>query len=212
MWGAAPGKLSVPVRDRLPGHGGGFVQHGHPESAGKEGAPEREGHIQSAGCKRSCAPESEVRHDPGLRLFHVFSDEDRDAYVSSLESVLAPDGTIYMLCFSEKEPPGWGPRRITATRSALHSAGTGRSITSARPLSTPTSWIAPSTPGSYPSAERRGERRLLLSSTILRCPAHRWFQPRCRTWQLPSYCSVYDNEHHGRCNPFPGLRVRQRFC
>jgi ubiquinone/menaquinone biosynthesis C-methylase UbiE len=46
-------------------------------------------------------------------LFHVFSDRDREVYVEGLRSVLRPRGRFYMLCFSEKEPIGWGgPRRI----------------------------------------------------------------------------------------------------
>jgi SAM-dependent methyltransferase len=46
-------------------------------------------------------------------LFHVFSDNDRAAYVKSLGAVLAPRGRYYMLCFSDKEPVDWGgPRRV----------------------------------------------------------------------------------------------------
>ena len=46
-------------------------------------------------------------------LFHVFSDPDRADYVRSLAEALQPGGTLYMICFSDREPPGWGPRRIT---------------------------------------------------------------------------------------------------
>jgi len=47
-------------------------------------------------------------------LFHVFSDDDRRTYVRSLKSALNTSGTYVMLCFSDKEPPGWGgPRRVT---------------------------------------------------------------------------------------------------
>lgn len=45
-------------------------------------------------------------------LFHVFSDEERNVFVSGLHSVLKPRGTYYMLCFSEHQPGTWGPRRI----------------------------------------------------------------------------------------------------
>ena len=45
-------------------------------------------------------------------LFHVFDDEDRAPFVASLASVIRPGGRYFMLCFSENEPPGWGPRRI----------------------------------------------------------------------------------------------------
>jgi SAM-dependent methyltransferase len=46
-------------------------------------------------------------------LFHVFDDEDRAPFVASLASAIRPHGEYFMLCFSENEPPGWGPRRIT---------------------------------------------------------------------------------------------------
>ncbi|SRR5581483_889832 len=45
-------------------------------------------------------------------LFHVFDDEDRARYVESLASVVEPGGRYHMLVFSDREPPGWGPRRV----------------------------------------------------------------------------------------------------
>jgi cyclopropane fatty-acyl-phospholipid synthase-like methyltransferase len=46
-------------------------------------------------------------------LFHTLSDADRPLFVKSLAAVLSHNGTYFMLCFSDKEPPGYGPRRIT---------------------------------------------------------------------------------------------------
>jgi cyclopropane fatty-acyl-phospholipid synthase-like methyltransferase len=46
-------------------------------------------------------------------LFHVFEDDDRVQYVDSLRAVLPPGGRIYMLCFSDRQPGDWGPRRVT---------------------------------------------------------------------------------------------------
>jgi cyclopropane fatty-acyl-phospholipid synthase-like methyltransferase len=47
-------------------------------------------------------------------LFHVFTDEERVRFVESLRSALNKDGTYFMLCFSDKEPAGWGgPRRVS---------------------------------------------------------------------------------------------------
>jgi cyclopropane fatty-acyl-phospholipid synthase-like methyltransferase len=46
-------------------------------------------------------------------LFHVFSDEDRQRYVQGLASVVKPGGSLIVLCFSDKEPPGDGPRRVS---------------------------------------------------------------------------------------------------
>jgi SAM-dependent methyltransferase len=46
-------------------------------------------------------------------LFHIFDDDDRVRYVDSLRAVLQPGGRLYMLCFSDRQPGDWGPRRIT---------------------------------------------------------------------------------------------------
>lgn len=46
-------------------------------------------------------------------LFHVFSDEHRQRYVDGLASVLRPGGRLFLLCFSDNEPPGDGPRRVS---------------------------------------------------------------------------------------------------
>jgi len=46
-------------------------------------------------------------------LFHTLSDEDRPVFVENLATVLSPAGKYFMLCFSELEPGGYGPRRIT---------------------------------------------------------------------------------------------------
>ncbi len=46
-------------------------------------------------------------------LFHVFTDEERPIFVTSLSSTLQPGGKYFMLCFSEHEPGSCGPRRVT---------------------------------------------------------------------------------------------------
>jgi SAM-dependent methyltransferase len=46
-------------------------------------------------------------------LFHVFDDHARQRYVASLASVVRPGGTLHLICFSELEPWGGGPRRVT---------------------------------------------------------------------------------------------------
>ena len=45
-------------------------------------------------------------------LFHVFDDTQRARYVTSLASVLRPGGTCYLMCFSDRQPGDWGPRRV----------------------------------------------------------------------------------------------------
>jgi cyclopropane fatty-acyl-phospholipid synthase-like methyltransferase len=46
-------------------------------------------------------------------LFHVFSDEDRKHYVEGLATVLKPGGSLFLLCFSDREPGTQGPRRVS---------------------------------------------------------------------------------------------------
>lgn len=46
-------------------------------------------------------------------LFHTFSDNDRPRYVASLASVLDAGGRCYLMCFSERQPGDFGPRRVT---------------------------------------------------------------------------------------------------
>ncbi len=46
-------------------------------------------------------------------LFHTFTDEERPLYVSGLATVVRPRGSVNILCFSDQEPPGAGPRRVT---------------------------------------------------------------------------------------------------
>jgi SAM-dependent methyltransferase len=50
-----------------------------------------------------------------MGLFHVFPDEARERYRESLARVLRPSGTYFMMCFSDRQPGDWGPRRITQT-------------------------------------------------------------------------------------------------
>ena len=46
-------------------------------------------------------------------VFHVFDDEDRHRYATSVRGVLRPGGHLFLLCFSERQPGDWGPRRVT---------------------------------------------------------------------------------------------------
>jgi len=45
-------------------------------------------------------------------LFHVWTDEERPRYAASIGSVLAPGGHVYLMCFSDRQPGDWGPRRV----------------------------------------------------------------------------------------------------
>ncbi len=46
-------------------------------------------------------------------LFHVFDDHDRASFVESLGTALVPGGHYFMLCFSDRQPGDWGPRRVS---------------------------------------------------------------------------------------------------
>jgi cyclopropane fatty-acyl-phospholipid synthase-like methyltransferase len=46
-------------------------------------------------------------------VFHVFSDEDRARYVASLAAALPSGGSCYLMCFSDRQPGEYGPRRVT---------------------------------------------------------------------------------------------------
>jgi cyclopropane fatty-acyl-phospholipid synthase-like methyltransferase len=46
-------------------------------------------------------------------LFHVFSDDDRRRYVQGLAHIVEPEGRIFLMCFSDKEPGVEGPRRVS---------------------------------------------------------------------------------------------------
>ncbi len=61
-------------------------------------------------------PDLKRRFDSAIDsgLFHVFDDDERPLFERSLAATLPPGGTYFMMCFSEKEPVGWGgPRRVT---------------------------------------------------------------------------------------------------
>jgi hypothetical protein len=46
-------------------------------------------------------------------LFHIFTGEDRVAFVESLRSVVVPGGRYFMLGFSDRQPGDWGPHRLS---------------------------------------------------------------------------------------------------
>jgi len=46
-------------------------------------------------------------------FFHTLSDPERPVYAENLHAVLRSEGSYFMLAFSELEPGGYGPRRVT---------------------------------------------------------------------------------------------------
>ncbi|GAA0237860.1 methyltransferase domain-containing protein [Haladaptatus pallidirubidus] len=67
-------------------------------------------------------------------LFHIFDDKNRRKYIASLDAVTAPDGHTIVLCFSDREPGDWGPRRISEQelRTAFTDGWTVETVESAR--------------------------------------------------------------------------------
>lgn len=55
--------------------------------------------------------EFDVIIDSGL--FHTMTDEERPVFARQVHRVLKKDGKYFMLCFSDKEPDGYGPRRVS---------------------------------------------------------------------------------------------------
>lgn len=45
--------------------------------------------------------------------FHTFDDAARDRYVRSLHGALRRSGRMFIMCFSDRQPGTWGPRRVT---------------------------------------------------------------------------------------------------
>lgn len=46
-------------------------------------------------------------------VFHSFDDKDRPRYVDVLTSATRLGGLLLLMCFSERQPGDWGPRRVT---------------------------------------------------------------------------------------------------
>ena len=62
-------------------------------------------------------------------VFHIFGDEDQARYVTSLASVLRSGGHCYLMCFSDRQPGEYGPRRVR--QDELRAAfGDGWAVTS----------------------------------------------------------------------------------
>ena len=48
-----------------------------------------------------------------IGMFHTLADEERPVYADALRRALVPDGRCFLLCWSERNPWGRGPRRVT---------------------------------------------------------------------------------------------------
>ena len=65
-------------------------------------------------------------------LFHTFSDQERVLFVESLGRILTMRGKYFMLCFSDREPAGWGGLRRVSREEIAASFSKGWSVDSIR--------------------------------------------------------------------------------
>ena len=56
-------------------------------------------------------------------LFHVLDDGDRPAYVAALAAATEVGGRCHVLCFSDRQPGMFGPRRVTQDELRASFAG-----------------------------------------------------------------------------------------
>ncbi len=61
----------------------------------------------------SCFREGEFDAVVDSGLFHTLADEERPVFMEQVFTVLKGDGAYFMMCFSDKEPGEWGPRRVS---------------------------------------------------------------------------------------------------
>jgi len=61
----------------------------------------------------SCFREDEFDTVIDSGLFHALTDEERPVYVRQVYRVLKDGGQYFMMCFSDKQPGEWGPRRVS---------------------------------------------------------------------------------------------------
>lgn len=56
-------------------------------------------------------------------FFHALTDTDRVQFSEALATALVPGGTYVMLCFSDRVPGAWGPRRVSEAEIRTTFAG-----------------------------------------------------------------------------------------
>ncbi len=67
-------------------------------------------------------------------LFHTFSDADRPRYVASLAAAVRPGGRAFVLCWSDRNAFGFGPRRVTRREiRSMFRASTGWRVDAIEP-------------------------------------------------------------------------------
>lgn len=83
----------------------------------REKATERRLHVRFSVCNvlslGLCFRKEEFDTAIDLGLFHALEDLERPVYVGQVARVLKDGGQYFMMCFSDKQPGDWGPRRVS---------------------------------------------------------------------------------------------------
>ena len=66
-------------------------------------------------------------------FFHALTDEQRVDFAEKLAGVLAPGGVYAMLCFSDRVPGPWGPRRVSEAEIRATFSGSEWRVREVRP-------------------------------------------------------------------------------
>ncbi len=80
------------------------------QKAAARGAASAQFHVWDALQLRRLRKTFDTVIDSGL--FHVFTDEQRRPYAEALAEVTTSGADVFILCWSDAEPPGPGPRRV----------------------------------------------------------------------------------------------------
>lgn len=95
-------------------------------------------------------------------LFHCLDDDARAKYVAGLASVVRPGGRVSLMCFSDAEPEGQGPRRIKRSE-LLQSFASGWYVEQIEPVhfeiaaSVPEGMFSPGGPQAWFATFRRSD-------------------------------------------------------
>lgn len=88
-------------------------------------------------------------------LFHTFNGDERPGYVASLASVTEPDGTLYILCFSDHGPET-GPHPISEVElMEAFDAGNGWNLAALHPDRIQTRFHHDGAPAWFATVKRR---------------------------------------------------------
>lgn len=66
-------------------------------------------------------------------FFHALSDEQRTEFADKLAGAIVPGGTYVMLCFSDRVPGAWGPRRVSEAEIRETFSGAAWRVREVRP-------------------------------------------------------------------------------